>query len=369
MFADSGCTRPGSRPPWSTLLASSLVLLAACRPEPAPPAPAIRPVRTITVAKRDAGVPVVLSGTIRAEDEAPLAFRLSGRMIQRVVNVSDRVRPGQVIARLDPQNEQNALRSARANLAAAQAQLNNARSSLSRREPLAARGAVSQTELDQVREAFQTAKSGVDAAEAQLKFAEDQVGFTELKADAAGVVTAVGAEPGEVVQAGRMIVGVARQGGRDAVFDVPAQVIRSAPKDVAVTVTLSDDPSVTTTGRVREVAPQADPVTRTFEVKVGLRDPPPAMRLGAVVVGRLALDSGSIIDVPATALTRSNAQPAVWIVDPATSTVSLRTIDVLRYDPDAVVVSKGLAPGDVVVTAGVQALHPGQKVRRLESSS
>jgi len=352
------------------MLVSSLVmLLAACRPEAEPAAPEIRPVRTVTVAKRDAGVPVVLSGDIRAEDEAPLAFRLSGRMIQRSVNVGDRVRAGQVIARLDPQNEQNALRSARANLASAQSQLTNARSSLSRREPLAARGAVSQAELDQVREAFQTAKAGVDAAEAQLKFAEDQVSFTELQADAAGVVTAVGAEPGEVVQGGRMIVAVARQGGRDAVFDVPAQVIRSAPSDATVTVSLSDDPSVTTTGRVREVAPQADPVTRTFEVKVGLRDPPPAMRLGAVVVGRLALDSGSIIDVPATALTRSNAQPAVWIVDPATSTVSLRTIDVLRYDPDAVVVSKGLAPGDVVVTAGVQALHPGQKVRRLESSS
>src|SRR5262249_28197296 len=207
-------------------------------------------------------------------------FRLSGRMIERPVNVGDRVRARQVIARLDPQNEQNALRSARANLAAAQAQLTNARSSLSRREPLAARGAVSQAELDQVREAFQTAKSGVDAADAQLKFAEDQVSFTELKADAAGVVTAVGAEPGEVVQAGRMIVGVARQGGRDAVFDVPAQVVRSAPKDVAVTGTLSDDPSGTATGRVRARAPPAGPGTRTVEGKGGPRGPPPGTGAG-----------------------------------------------------------------------------------------
>jgi RND family efflux transporter MFP subunit len=134
-------------------------------------------------------------------------------------------------------------------------------------------------------------------------------------------------------------------------------------------VSLTDDPAVTATGRIREVAPQADPVTRTFEVKVGLTEPPAAMRLGATVTGRLLLDPSLTIDIPATALTQSNQQPAVWIVDPATSTVSLRPIDVLRYDPDAVVVSKGLAPGDVVVTAGVQALHPGQKVRRLESSS
>src|SRR5262249_58532145 len=118
--------------------------------------------------------------------------------------------------------------------------------------------------VDQVREACQTAKSGVDAAEAQLKFAEDQVSFTELKADAAGVVTAVGAEPGEVVQAGRMIVAVAHQGGRDAVFDVPAQVIRSAPNDVTVTGSLSDDPSVTTTAGVRAVATQDVSLTWTY---------------------------------------------------------------------------------------------------------
>ncbi len=216
---------------------------------------------------------------------------------------------------------------------------------------------------------FQTARAQVEATQAQLEFARDQLSFAELRADASGVVTAIGAEPGEVVQAGRMIVQLARQGGRDAVFDVPGQVIRSAPGDTTITVSLVDDPAVQANGRVREVAPQADPVTRTFEVKVGIENPPQAMRLGATVVGRMTLDSGSVIDIPATALTSSNQQPAVWIVDPSTSTVSLRTIDVLRFDPDAVVVSKGLAPGDVVVTAGVQALYPGQKVRLLSAPS
>jgi multidrug efflux pump subunit AcrA (membrane-fusion protein) len=120
---------------------------------------------------------------------------------------------------------------------------------------------------------------------------------------------------------------------------------------------------------VREVAPQADPVTRTFEVKVGLTDAPAAMRLGSTVVGRMDVDSSTVIDIPASALTQSNEQAAVWIVDPSTSTVSLRPIDVLRFDPDSVVVSKGLAPGDVVVTAGVQALYPGQKIRLLDAPS
>jgi RND family efflux transporter MFP subunit len=367
----SSSLRLSSRLPWTACaLAGSLVAVAAgCRHEPAPPAPEVRPVRTVTIAKRDAGVPVVLTGSIRAQDEAPLAFRVSGRMIERRVNNGDRVRPGQVIARLETQNEQNNLRGARANLSAAQGQLTNARNNLRRLEPLAARGAASQAELDQARESFQTAQSQVESGEAQVKFAEDQLAFTELKADADGVITSVGAEPGEVVSAGRMIVTLARQGARDAVFDVPAPVIRSAPKNPDVTVSLKDDPAVTVTGLVREVAPQADPVTRTFEVKVGLTDPPAAMRLGSTVVGRMDVDSSKVIDIPATALTQSNQQPAVWIVDPSTSTVSLRTIDVLRFDPDAVVVSKGLAPGDVVVTAGVQALYPGQKIRLLNSPS
>ena len=352
-----------------TLAVSLLAVAAACRQEPALVAPEIRPVRTVTIAKRDAGVPVVLTGSIRAQDEAPLAFRVSGRMIERRVNNGDRVRPGQVIARLETQNEQNNLRAARAALSASQGQLTNARNNLRRKEPLATRGAVSQTELDQARESFQTAQSQVESAEAQVKFAEDQLAFTELKADADGVITSVGAEPGEVVSAGRMVVTLARQGTRDAVFDVPAPLIRSSSSSPEVTVSLADDPGVTAVGRVREVGPQADPVTRTFEVKVGLADPPAAMRLGSTVIGRMTVDSGAAIEIPATALTRSNEQPAVWIVDPATSSVSLRPIAVLRFDPDAVVVSKGLAPGDVVVTAGVQALYPGQKVRLLGAAT
>jgi RND family efflux transporter MFP subunit len=164
-----------------------------------------------------------------------------------------------------------------------------------------------------------------------------------------------------------MVVTLARQGGRDAVFDVPGQLMRTATRDTPVTVFLIDDPRITATGRVREVAPQADPVTRTFRVRVGLPDPPAAMRLGSTVTGRIDLPSEAVINVPSSALITSNQQPAVWVVDPTTSTVALRPIDVLRFDPDAVVVAKGLAPGDIVVTAGVQALYPGQKVRLLDS--
>jgi RND family efflux transporter MFP subunit len=166
-----------------------------------------------------------------------------------------------------------------------------------------------------------------------------------------------------------MIVRLARKDGRDAVFDVPAQLLRSVPSDPQIVVSLTNDPSVTTQGRVREVAPQANPVTRTFDVKVGLTDPPAAMQLGATVTGRLQMEAFPVIDIPASALTRFNQKPAVWIVDPSSFTVSLRNIEVLRYDPATVAISEGLDTGEIVVTAGVQALHPGQKVRLLGSSS
>jgi RND family efflux transporter MFP subunit len=164
-----------------------------------------------------------------------------------------------------------------------------------------------------------------------------------------------------------MIVRLARKDGRDAVFDIPAQLIRSAPSDPQITVSLADDPAVTARGRVREVAAQANAVTRTFEVKVGLTDPPPAMRLGATAVGRMETDAGPVIEIPATALIRVNQQPAVWIVDPKSRTVSARNIDVLRFNQAQIIVSQGLDTGEVVVTAGVQALHPGQKIRVLGS--
>jgi membrane fusion protein, multidrug efflux system len=274
-----------------------------------------------------------------------------------------------VLAKLEPENELNALRSAESALAAAQGQLNYARGDFERQRQLLANGHTPRARFDQSQKALQNAQSQVDNAEAQLRIAQDRVGWTTLMADAEGTVTARGAEPGEVVQAGQMIVRLARQGGRDAVFDAPAQLLRSAPSDSEITVRLTDDPTATATGRVREVAQQADPVTRTFEVKVGLSDPPEAMRLGATVSGSVKLESEPAIAIPATALMELNRQPAVWIVDPKNLTVSMRNVELLRHDPGTVVIAQGLDTGDIVVTAGVQALHPGQKVRLLGSTS
>ena len=348
------------------LLTALAGLLAACEPDSkAAAVPQARPVRTFTVTKSEAGQPVTLTGRIEAEDEVTLGFRLPGRLLENGMRVGDRLTAGKLIARLEPQNEMNALRAAQANLVAAQAQLTQAQNHFDRQDTLLQQGWTTRAIHDQAEKALQTARAQVDAAQAQTKSAHDQVSFTELVADAPGVITEVGPRAGEVVQAGQMIVKLARKDGRDAVFDVPGQLLRSAPPDPEILVSLTDDPKVTAQGRVREVGPQANPMTRTFEVKVGLTDPPPAMLLGATVTGRMEMDAVPVIDIPASALTRFNQQPAVWVVDPANLTVSPRNVQAVSYAPATVTVSQGLDPGDIVVTAGVQALHEGQKVRLL----
>ncbi|NJD32579.1 MAG: efflux RND transporter periplasmic adaptor subunit [Gammaproteobacteria bacterium] len=340
--------------------------LSACqRGGPESEKPEVRPVRSITIAKSEGGSAISLSGRIAAEDEAAVAFRIPGRLIERTVNVGDRVRPGQVIARLEQMNERNQLLSAQAALNAANADLVRARDEYTRQKSLIDEGFTTRAQLDQATAAFRAAEAQVKSATAQVDMAQDLVGFTVLTADKPGSVVARGAEPGEVVQAGQMIVRIARDGGVDAVFEVPPQVVRRASHSQSVTVALTDEPSVTATGKVREISPQADPVTGTFTVRVGLDNPPPAMLLGSVVTGRVTLQGEPLIVVPASALATSGGSPAVWVVDPSTSTVALRPIRIARHEPDSVIVAEGIAPGDTVVTAGVQTLRAGQKVRIL----
>jgi RND family efflux transporter MFP subunit len=344
------------------------ILLAAaltgCDRKP-PPAAQVRPVRTVTVERGAEGETVSLTGQVRAKDQVSLAFRLDGRMIKRLVNVGDVLKAGEIVAQLDLQNQQNALRTSQASLASAEAALTQARLTFGRQQQLLADGWTPRAKFDEAQQALLSAEAQVDAAHAQVGIAQDQLSYTVLFADAPGVVTATGAEPGEVVRAGQSIVNVARQGGRDAVFDVSEQLIRTGPRDPVVQIALTNDPSVQATGRVREVSPQADQATRTFQVKVGIIDPPKAMELGSTVTGSIRLSAPSGLQVPPAALTEADGRPAVWVVDPKSQTVSLRNVDVSRYDPADVVVSQGLDTGEIVVTAGVQTLHPGQKVRLL----
>ena len=223
--------RPPSRSNSSLAVAlAACALLSACqRAEEVAAEPEARPVRSITIEKADAGDVVVLSGRVAAEDEIAVAFRIPGRMIERPVNVGDRVRQGQVMARLEQMNERNQLLSAQAALNAANADRVRARDELQRQESLIDEGFTTRAKLDKALAAFRAAEAQVKSAAAQVQMAEDLVGFTVLTAEFDGSVIARGAEPGEVVQGGQMVVRIARAGGVDAVFEVPPQVLVRRP--------------------------------------------------------------------------------------------------------------------------------------------
>jgi RND family efflux transporter MFP subunit len=345
-----------------------LLCLTGCG-ESAPSVSPVRPVRSVVVEHKVQSELIVLTGQIRAQDEVNLAFRIDGKLAERLVSIGDLVTAGQLVARLNSQDEQNSLRDADASRAAALASYTQAQRAEERQRELNTKGIASQAQYDLALQQLQTAKAQLDSAEARAQSFKDRLSYSELHADAPGRVIAKGAEPGEVVRTGQMIVQLARQGGRDAVFNIPPQVLRDAPRDPLVEVALIDNPAVKAAGRVREVSPQADPVTRTYSAKIGLSDPPEAMFLGSTVSGRITLKSEPAIEIPGTALMLTDDKPAVWVIDPTSQTVALRPVEIARYDADFVVIMQGLKDGEVVVTAGAHALHPGQTVKPVGNSS
>jgi RND family efflux transporter MFP subunit len=270
------------------------------------------------------------------------------------------------VALLDAEVERNARNSAQADVAAARASLDQSEAFERRQNQLLKERVISPNEYDVALRQLKTTKAQLDAVQAQLKSAEEQLTYTELKSDAAGVITEKGAEVGEVVPAGKMVLQVAQETGRDAVFDVPAQAIRDGLSLGAQgEVWLADHPEIKAEGKVREISPQADPVTRNYQVKAELADPPAGMFLGATVLGRLKLKAESLIEVPSSSLTMIENKPAVWLVDAKDQRVHRREITIERHAPDSVIVTDGLNSGERVVTAGVQTLHEGQAVKLL----
>jgi RND family efflux transporter MFP subunit len=343
-------------------LAASLV---ACERDPKDAGEG-RPVRVETVASHVLQESVTLTGAIEAQQEVALAFRTGGKIAERSVSVGDVVEAGALVATLDATVQQNEVQAAKATLAAARGELATARNTYERQERLMAEGFTTRPRYDAARNALETAEAKLEAAEAGLDDATERLAFTRMSADAGGVVTAVAAEPGEVVEAGQRIVTLAREGGRDAVFDVPARLLDAAPTDTTILVTLTDRPGITATGRIREVDAKADETTRTFKVRVGLDTPPDSFQLGAGVTGQINTASNTLVAIPSGALTRANGAPAVWVIDAPTSTVALRNVDVLRFEPRRVVLAQGLEPGEQIVTQGIQALHPGQRILAIE---
>ncbi|MEZ5842358.1 MAG: efflux RND transporter periplasmic adaptor subunit [Hyphomicrobiaceae bacterium] len=329
--------------------------------------PEIRPVRTVVVDPRPIDDDRQAVGDLRPRQESSLGFRVSGKLVSRAVDVGVSVKAGDLLARLDEQDFQNKLRAAEADVTAAEAVLTEARASEERQEQLLAKGVTTRSNYDAALRNRRSGEAKLESAKAALALAKDQLAYAELRADFDGIVTGIGAEPGQVVNVGQMVVKLAKPDEVDAVFNIAESAFRDRkPGDrPEVVVGLLSNPGITAEGRVREVSPVADATTRTFQVKVSLSDPPPAMRFGASVSGRLKERTAPVVVLPGSALHDAGGKPAVWVFDKASSSVDLRQVTVARFEAGRVIVSEGLARGDIVVTAGVNRLRKGQKVRLL----
>lgn len=319
-------------------------------------------IRVERLSRQDVAPRVALTGEIKARVQSDLAFRVSGKIVERLVDVGDHVRANQVLARLDPQLQQANIDTARAGVASAKAVVAQASANFDRQKFLLSHGATSRQEQDQAEEQFHGAQAALETATAQLAVAEHELSYTTLRATATGVVTSRRAEAGQVIQAGEPAFSVATAGERDAVFQIDDKTFGADFTKAVIDLALVADPGVKTQGRVREVSPAVDPATGTFAIKVALADTPPAMTLGAAVAGVLRVETRQALVLPSSALFSLDLKPAVWVVNPTTSTVSLTPVVIDRYETGAVVLSAGLTGDETVVTAGGQLLRPGQKV-------
>ncbi|NLS07549.1 efflux RND transporter periplasmic adaptor subunit [Rhizobium sp. P32RR-XVIII] len=327
-----------------------------------------RPVKTVAVSFNPEDTYGSLVGEIRPRTETSLSFRQGGEIRERDVEVGDLVEVGTVLARLDAEDAQDAVRKAEANVFSAQTQFRNAETERARQQQLYPRTSTRQAFEAAIAQA-NMAQAGVDAAQASLRIAQTNLDNRVLKANAAGVVTAIGGEVGQVVGGGQMVVRVAQLGTRDAVFQVPEATIQTTGGDARVDVQLLSNANIKATGTVREISPTADPITRNFTVRVGLDTAPDEFRFGSAVRGTIRLSGEPTARLPITALFSQGSQSAVWIVDAASKTTKLVPVEVHRFDAKDFLVTKGLSSGDNVVVAGVQQLRPGMPVRLLEGSA
>ena len=350
----------------------SAALLAGCAKEK-PVAEPVRPVLVQQVVPGSAGGRDVYSGELRARHEADLSFRIGGKLVARPVDAGARVKRGQVLARLDPEDARLASQSAQAQLAAAESDFTLAKAELDRYADLLAKKFISQSAFDARQNAFTAARARVEQARAQASLSGNQANYTALSADADGVVLSVSAEPGQVVAAGQPVLRLARDGEKEVVLNAPeGELARFKPGQEA-RIALWAEPGKVFAGRVREIAGGADPVTRTYAVRVTAVDAPPTAQLGMTANVTFGSATGTAVVLPLSAvmgatLSQGKANTAsVWVVDPKSGQVHARKVEVSQFGEHGATITSGLQAGELVVTAGVHKLRENQVVRHVSS--
>ena len=351
--------------------ATAAALLSACS-KPAPPPEPVRAVKLLTVGVQPLQAQHEYAGEVRARTESSLGFRVGGKIARRPAELGQRVRAGQLLAELDPQDYKLAAQAAQAQVAAAQTQRDLAAADAKRYGALKEQNFISGAELERRQATLRSAQASLEQARAQSSTQVNQTAYTRLLADVAGVVTAVQAEPGQVVSAGTPVVRIAVDGARDVVFAVPEDQVAQLAPGQPVQVRLWAGQALLS-GQVREVAASADPVTRTYAVKVAIDSagttPPPLGATAYVALGTTKGNSGPVqaIHLPTSALMRQGQGTAVWVYEPDSGTVRAQPVQLAGADGNAAVVASGLVPGMQVVAAGVHVLSPGQKVTVYQS--
>lgn len=346
--------------------AAGLLQFVGCaKPEPA--ADPVRAVRTMTVAADTAEGSYDYAAEVRARTESRLSFRVGGKLVERSVNLGERVRAGQVLARLDPQDLKLGQDNARAALVAAQANLDQAEADFKRYKELRDQGFISSAELERRDTTQKAARAQWQQAQAQVAVQANQAGYAALVSDVAGIVTGIDAEPGAVLSAGTPVLRIAHDGGRDVVFSVPEdklELIRAlADRPGSFSVIAWGQNATPIPASLRELSAAADPVTRTFLLKADI-GAGTALRLGQTATVHVKLpQTAGVTKLPLSALKEDKGRNTVWLVDRASMTVKPQVVQIAGADGNEAVVTAGLAPGQLVVTAGVHVLNPGQKVK------
>ena len=346
-----------------SILSAAVFALSGCSEEKAETKQIVRPVKVVEIAAIGTSRTLSYSGTVRARTEMNLGFRVNGKITERLVDIGQRVKSGDLLARIDPSDYELALASAKASLDAAARQVETTELARIRAEQLFAKNVSPKSQLEQATLSYNQAVATRDSARSVLDQAKNQVSYTGLKSDQNGIVTAVSADIGQVVGSGTPVVSVAVDGEKEVLVAIPETDIAQFKPGKVVTVGFWSDAALMLQGRVREVAGSAEPQSRTFAVRISLpKDQSVLLGMTAGILAAAA-DTQQLVSIPLSALAKQDDQPIVWTVERTAETVHARPVKVADFTADGVRIAEGLKPGDVVVAAGTQFMTEGLKVK------
>ena len=321
-------------------------------------------VRTQIVGNKNARQQFIYSGEVHGRVESQLAFQVGGKISKRNVELGSRVSQGDILLQIDPKDIQQTVNSTSAQVSSAQAQLRLAASNLQRYRQLYEQAAVSRAQYDQYVNAYEAALAASRQASAQYSQGANQLDYSSLRASAAGIVSAVNAEAGQVVSAGQPILTLVQDGDREVEISVPENRVEEVRTAQQINVSFWALPDVVIEGKIREISPIADAATRTYKVRITLMNPPETIKLGMTASAQIAgtgIKNQAALEIPLSAVYQTDGSTGVWVVN--NEIVSLKSITVGEYGNAKIQVLSGLTPGDTIVTAGVHKLREGQKVR------